>query len=68
MTHFLVVATVCCVCSLNCRVFFFFVDCVICLCFVCEFVCDVPRSSGQGRTAVADCLEPVKFINQSIGQ
>ena len=38
----------------------FFVDCVYCH-FFC--LCVVPCSSGQGRTAVADCLE-VTFINQ----
>ena len=46
--------TVRCVCKFF---LFFFVDCYLfCLCVV---LC----SSGQGRTAVADCPE-VKFINQ----
>jgi len=49
-----VVATVRCVCKL------FFIDCVYCHLFC---LCVVPCSAGQGRTAVADCLE-VKFINQ----
>ena len=40
--------------------FFFLVDCVYCYLFC---LCVVLCSSGQGRTAVADCLE-VKFINQ----
>ena len=40
--------------------FVFLVVCVYCYLFC---LCVVLCSSGQGRTAVADCLE-VKFINQ----
>ena len=43
----------------NCVCKFFFVDSVYCYLFLCVVLC----SFGQGRTAVADCLE-VKFINQ----
>ena len=45
-----------------CKLFFFFF-----LLIVYIVICVVLCSSGQGRTAVADCLE-VKFINQSINQ
>ena len=44
----------------NCVCKFFFVDSVYCYLFC---LCVVLCSFGQGRTAVADCIE-VKFINQ----
>ena len=63
MTPFALVCNGVCFCFVTvrcvCKLLFF---CRLCILYL-FCLCAVLFSSGQGRTAVADCLE-VKFINQ----